>query len=87
MNDEERAFRRFQPQLDERTSVEAAQSFGLGNEIVSLNTKQAGLDSLILLLATDSEIQGPFLLNQICARELCAQLIGAGFGPSQTPPR
>jgi hypothetical protein len=38
---------------------------GLRDEIPSLNGK-------ILLLATDAQVRGPYLMNATCARELCA---------------
>jgi hypothetical protein len=35
----------------------------------------------ILLLATDSETIGPYLFSHHVARQLCAVLIDADFGP------
>jgi hypothetical protein len=74
-------FERYRPTINEVMVVKLAQEFGLGGEIVSLSTRTAGIDAIILLFATDSELRGPFLLNAVCARELCARLLAEGFGP------
>lgn len=87
MNEEARLFERFQPEITEETVVQAASAYGMGNEIISLAGRETALDSFILLLATDAETKGPFLLSGHAARELCVRLIAAGFGPSQTQPR
>jgi hypothetical protein len=77
-------FKKYRPNLTEVTVVKAAEAYGRGDEILSLNGKPTALDSFILLLATDSETHGPYLLNSVCARELCALLIAGGFGPRAT---
>jgi hypothetical protein len=87
MDDDARLFEKYRPKITEVTVVDAAREYGEGNEIVSLAGQQTGLDAFILLLATDAETRGPFLLSAYVARELCAQLIAAGFGPSRTPQR
>jgi hypothetical protein len=79
--EEESDFKKYRPAITEVTVVKAAEAFGVGDEIVSLSVRGAGIDSLILLLATDAEQRGPYLLNAVCARELCGLLISAGFGP------
>jgi hypothetical protein len=79
--EEESDFKKYRPTITEATVVKAAEAFGLGGEIVSLSTRSAGIDAVILLLATDSELHGPYLLNAVCARELCASLLAEGFGP------
>ena len=81
---EESDFKRYRPPITEVTIVQAAQAWGLGDDILSLNGKHTALDAFILLLATDSAILGPFLLKGVCARELCALLVAAGFGPQAT---
>jgi hypothetical protein len=78
--EEESNFKRYRPVITEVTVVKAAEAFGLGDEIVSLSVRSAGIDALILLLATDAEARGPYLLNSVCARELCRLLISEGFG-------
>jgi hypothetical protein len=77
-------FMKYRPNLTEVTVTKAAEAYGRGDEILSLNGKRTALDAFILLLANDTETQGPFLLNAVCARELCALLIAAGFGPQIT---
>lgn len=74
-------FINFRPKITEVTIVKAAQSWGQGDDILSLEGKRTALDAFILLMATDSEELGPFLLNAVCARELCARLLSEGFGP------
>jgi len=79
--DEESEFKKYHPIITEVTTVEAAQAFGIGDEIVSLNGKGTAIDAFILLLATRDETMGPYLMNAVCARELCALLLAADFGP------
>jgi hypothetical protein len=81
---EESDFRRYQPKLTEVTIVQAAESWGSGDEILSLNGKGTAIDAFILLLATDAKTHGPYLLNATCARALYALLVAEGFGPSAT---
>jgi hypothetical protein len=81
--EEESDFKKYRPIITEVTVAKTAEAFGLGDEIVSLSVRSAGIDALILLLATDSEERGPYLLNAVCARELCASLIAEGFGPKK----
>lgn len=81
MSEEKRLFQKHQPVITEVMVVRAARDWDEGNEILSLATRSAGIDSIILLLATDAELRGPFLLTPLCARELCARLLAAGFGP------
>lgn len=78
---EETEFEKFRPTVTEQTRIQAAQAYGRGDEIVSLDGKEAGLDSFILVLATDAARHGPFLLTATCARELCGLLAAAGFEP------
>lgn len=80
---EESDFKNYHPSITEVTVVQAVQSYGRGDEILSLNGKRTGIDAFILLLATDAETHGPFLLNRACARELCALLLAEGFGPPE----
>jgi hypothetical protein len=77
-------FRKYRPALTEVTVVRAAQAHGRGDEILSLKGKRAALDAFTLLLATDTETHGPYLMNVVCARELCALLLAEGFGPQAT---
>jgi hypothetical protein len=81
---EESDFKKYHPNLTEVTVNQAAQAYGRGDEILSLNGKRTALDAFILLLATDAEMHGPYLMNATCARELCALLLAAGFGPQAT---
>jgi hypothetical protein len=74
-------FIKYRPRITEVTNVEAAQAYGRGDEILSLNGKRAALDAFILLLADDSVTHGPYLMNSTCARQLCAILLDEGFGP------
>jgi hypothetical protein len=78
---EESDFIKYRPHLTEVTTIEAAQAYGRGDEILSLNGKIAALDSFILLLSNDTETFGPYLMNVVCARKLCALLLTEGFGP------
>jgi hypothetical protein len=78
---EETDFKKYQPNLTEATVVKAAEAWGRGDEILSLNGKRTAIDAFILLLATDAEIHGPFLMKAKCARALCAFLLAEGFGP------
>jgi hypothetical protein len=78
---DESDFKKYRPNLTEVTVIKAADAYGRGDEILSLNGKGAAIDAFILLLATDSETHGPYLLNSVCARELCGLLISEGFGP------
>jgi hypothetical protein len=81
---EESEFKKYRPDLTELTGIKAAEAYGRGDEIVSLNGKSVALDAFILLLATDDLVHGPYLLTGVCARELCALLIAEGFGPQAT---
>ena len=76
-------FKKYLPKITESTIVKAAQAFGEGGELLSLDGKRTALDAFVLQLATDGQVLGPFLLNKVCARELCAMLINAGFGPTE----
>jgi len=78
---EESDFTKYRPVLTEMTVVKAAEAFGRGDEILSLNGKGTAIDAFILMLATDADIHGPYLMNAMCARELCALLLAEGFGP------
>ncbi len=73
-------FIKYQPQITEVTIVEAAKSYGRGDDILSLSGRRTAIDAFVLLLSTDSERIGPFILNSVCARELCSILISEGFG-------
>jgi hypothetical protein len=77
-------FIKYRPKITEVTVVKAAQTYGLGEEILSLNGKGTAIDAFILLLATGDETLGPFLMNSTCARELYALLVTEGFGPQAT---
>jgi hypothetical protein len=81
---DESDFIKYRPSITEVTVLQAAQAYGLGDEILSLNGKQTAIDSFILLLANDTETIGPYLMNAKCARELCALLLDEGFGPPTT---
>jgi hypothetical protein len=74
-------FKKYRPNLTEVTIIKAAEVYGRGDEILSLNGKRTAIDAFILLLATDAETYGPYLMNVVCARELCALLLAEGFGP------
>jgi hypothetical protein len=77
-------FEKYCPKLTEVTVVQAGQTYGRGDEILSLNGQRTALNAFILLLATDAETLRPYLLNGVCARELCALLVAEGFGPPTT---
>ena len=77
-------FIKYRPNVTEVTVVEAAQAYGRGDEILSLNGQHTAIDAFILLLSTDADVHGPYLLNSKCARELCALLLSEGFGPPLT---
>jgi hypothetical protein len=77
-------FIKYRPQVTEVTVVEAAKAWGRGDEILSLNGKRTAIDAFILLLSNDSEAHGPYIMNVVCARELCALLLSEGFGPPST---
>ena len=77
-------FKKYLPAITEVTVLKAAETYGLDEEILSLNGRGVALDAFILLLATGDEARGPFLLNGVCARELCALLLAEGFGPRST---
>jgi hypothetical protein len=81
---DESDFIKYRPKITEVTGVKAAQAYGQGDEILSLNGKITAIDAFILLLATDAETHGPYLMNAVCARELCALLLTEGFGPQAT---
>lgn len=76
-------FEKFRPRITEVTVTQAATTFGLGDEILSLDGKRTGIDAFILQLATDNAIIGPYLLNATCAHALCAALIAEGFGAAK----
>lgn len=76
---ERSSFETFRPTLSEVSLVKAAADFGSGDEVISLNAKRAGLDGLLLVLATDNTTHGPFVLNGTCARALYALLLENGF--------
>ena len=78
---EESDFYKYRPNLTEVTVIDAAQVYGRGDDILSLNGKRTAIDAFILLLATDAETYGPYLMNATCARELSALLLAEGFGP------
>jgi hypothetical protein len=80
---EESDFKKYRPNLTEVMTVKAAQAWGQGDEILSLNGKQTAVDAFILLLATDSETHGPYIMKGVCARALCALLLAEGFGPPE----
>jgi hypothetical protein len=76
-------FQRLQPKITELTSAQAKQHYDDGEEILSLNGKRVALSHFILMLATDKEVFGPYLLNSVCARALHAILEAEGFGPQK----
>ena len=80
---EDSDFHRYRPAVTDVTVVQAASSWGLGDDILSLSGKRTAIDSFILLLARDLETLGPYLLNATCARALCTLLIAEGFGPKE----
>lgn len=80
-DEDARLFKKYQPTITEPIAVRAASDYAAGNEIMSLATRRAGIDGVILLLATDSEVIGPFVMSRLCARELCARLLAEGHGP------
>lgn len=82
MSDED-DLRNYRPVITEVTMVRAAEAYGRGDEILSLSGKRTAIDSFVLLLANDTEPLGPFLMNAVCARELCALLLSEGFGPQK----
>ena len=84
MTEEESDFKKYRPKVTELTSAQAAQHYGQGEEILSLNGKRVALSHFILMLATETEEFGPYLMNGVCARELCALLVAEGFGPPTT---
>jgi hypothetical protein len=79
---EESDLEKYRPRITLVTVTQAAEAWGRGDEILSLNGKQTAIDAFILLLADDSRTHGPFLMKGACARELCALLVAEGFGPS-----
>ena len=56
-------FIKYRPKVTEVTVVEAAQAWGQGDDILSLDGKRTAIDAFILLLAMDERTLGPFLLN------------------------
>jgi hypothetical protein len=78
---DESDFLKYRPAVTEVTVLQAAQAYGRGDEILSLNGKRTAIDAFILLLSNDSEVHGPYLMNSTCARHLCAILLDEGFGP------
>lgn len=81
MTEEELKFTDCWPKITEVTSVIASEAFNRGLGIVSLDGKRVGINGFMLLMATKSEPLGPFVMNSVCARELCALLLREGFGP------
>ncbi len=79
MDEDQQRFQRYFPEFTALTDLAGARSFGEGNEIMSLNSKRIALDGFMLLLATDSEVLGPFVMSATCARRLSSQLKDAGF--------
>ena len=78
---DESDFKKYRPNLTEVTVLKAAEAWGRGDEILSLNGKSTAIDAFILVLATDDRIHGPYLMNSTCARALCSLLLAEGFGP------
>lgn len=76
-------FDKFFPKITEQTIVQAAASYGVGGEIISLDGRETAINAFVMQLATDSEVHGPFLLNAECARALFIRLQKAGFGPQE----
>ena len=70
MMTEKSDFTKYLPRITEVTDVQAAQAYGRGDEILSLNGKRVALDAFILLLADDSVTHGPYLMDSTCARAL-----------------
>lgn len=81
--DDKIVFGEQKPAITEVTVVEAARIWSGGDGIISLNGRITGLDAFILMLATTDEEIGPFVVNSVCARELCSLLIAEGFGPTR----
>jgi hypothetical protein len=77
---EETQFQKYLPKLTEVTSVKAAQSYGAGGEIISLNGKRVGIDAFMLVLADDEKQFGPFVLTNVSGRALFQRLSDEGFG-------
>lgn len=77
---EEADFQKHLPEITEMTTLRAAEAFGIGGEIISLNGKGCGLDAFMLVLANDQEQLGPFLLTNTSARALFRLLKDEGFG-------
>ena len=63
-------FKKYRPNLTEVTIIKAAEAYGRGDEILSLNGKRTAIDAFILVLATDALAHGPYLMNATCARAL-----------------
>jgi hypothetical protein len=76
-------FQKYRPAINELTVVHAKSHYDSGDEILSLNGKSTALSHFILMLATKSETFGPYLMNGVCARALCALLVAEGFGPQK----
>jgi|HubBroStandDraft_2_1064218.scaffolds.fasta_scaffold1052715_1 hypothetical protein len=81
---DESDFIKYRPSVTEVTVLQAAQAYGRGDEILSLNGQRAAIDAFIILMSNDSEVHGPYLMNSTCARELCALLLDEGFWPPTT---
>jgi hypothetical protein len=81
---EESDFIKYRPLINEITIVQAAQSWGISDEILSLNGRRTAMEHFVLLLANDSFVLGPYLLNSTCASALCGLLLAEGFGPPAT---
>jgi hypothetical protein len=81
MEEDALRFEKYRPKITLAMVSKAAADYGEGNEIVSLEGQRTAIDAFILLLATDSETIGPYLFSHHVARQLCAVLIDADFGP------
>ena len=80
MSDEE-LYQRFLPKLTEVTELSSANFYHDTGGVVSANGKRSALDAFTLVLATDEQEFGPFLLNAVAAQGLCRLLVEHGFGP------
>ncbi len=80
MTDEEN-FAKYHPDVNEMTILEAAQAFGIGDEVISLSGRRTGIDSFVLVLARGNHQHTLVLMTGVCARELGALLVSEGFGP------
>jgi len=78
-------FVKYRPAVTEVTVTKAAQMWGAGHQVLSLNGKPTAIDAFIVVLATCDGPSEPILLNAVCARELCGLLLSAGYGPPPMP--